>query len=107
MEYGQSRQIIIVIANILIVYFLLKFLIKNYKNITKIVKLSLIMMVSGGISNLLDRILRGYVVDYIDVSEILKYPVFNIADISIVIGGILIVGYIIIKTIKKQENAQK
>lgn len=73
----------------------------------KIVRLSLIMMISGGISNLLDRILRGYVVDYIDVTKILEYPIFNLADIAIVIGGILAVGYIIIRTIKKQENAQK
>lgn len=107
MEYGQNRNIIILIANILIIYFLIRFLIKNYKNMAKIVRLSLIMMISGGISNLLDRILRGYVVDYIDVTKILEYPIFNLADIAIVIGGILAVGYIIIKTIKKQENAQK
>lgn len=107
MEYGQNKQIIIIIANILIIYFILKFLIKNYKNITKIVRLALIMILSGGISNFADRILKGYVVDYIDVTTILRYPVFNIADIAIVIGGILVAVYIIIKTIKKQENAQK
>lgn len=63
------------------------------------------MIISGGISNLIDRIFKGYVVDYIDISQLFNYPIFNIADISIVIGGALIVGYIVVKTIKKQENA--
>lgn len=105
MGYGQNKQILIIIANILIIYFLFKFLIKNYKNITKMVKLPLVMIIAGGLSNLIDRIFRGYVIDYIDITRIIDYPVFNIADISIVTGGILLVGYIIIKTIKKQENS--
>lgn len=68
-------------------------------------KISLIMIISGGTSNLTDRIFRGYVVDYIDINQIFKYPIFNMADISIVLGVILLILYIITKTIKKQENA--
>ena len=105
MVCGKNKQIIIVILNIVIIYFLLKFLIKNHKNIPQLVKIALIMIISGGLSNLIDRIFRGYVVDYIDITKIFDYPVFNIADISVVIGGVLLVGYIIAKTIKKQENA--
>lgn len=105
MEYGQSKQIIIIIANILIIYFLIRFLIKNYKSISQLIKISIIMIISGGTSNLIDRIVRGYVVDYIDINQIFNYPIFNIADISVVGGVILLIGYIIINTIKKQENA--
>lgn len=104
MVYGQNKQIIIIIANIIIIYLLLKFLIKNYKNLVDIVKLFIVMIISGGVSNLIDRIFRGCVVDYIDINQIIKYPVFNIADIFIVIGMALLIGYIVIKTIKKQEN---
>lgn len=104
MVYGQNKQIIIIIANIIIIYLLLKFLIKNYNKLIDIVKLFIVMIISGGVSNLMDRIFRGYVVDYIDINQIIKYPVFNIADMSIVIGMALLIGYIIIKTIKKQEN---
>lgn len=78
---------------------------KNYKKISYIEKIFYSMIISGGLSNLIDRLFRGYVVDYIDVNQIIKYPVFNIADISIVIGCLLLIGYIFIKTIKKQENA--
>lgn len=84
---------------------LLIFLIKNYKKISTLEKIFLIMIISGGTSNLIDRIFRGYVIDYIDINQIFKYPIFNIADISIVLGVTLLILYIITKTIKKQENA--
>lgn len=105
MECGQNKQIIIIIANIIIIYLLLNFLIKNYKNLVEKVKLFIILIISGGISNLIDRTFRGYVVDYIDINQIINYPIFNIADIFIVLGIALIIGYIVIKTIKKQEIA--
>lgn len=61
------------------------------------------MVISGGISNLIDRVFRGYVVDYIDINEIISYPIFNIADISVFIGVILIIGNILLKTIKQEK----
>lgn len=56
---------------------------------------------------MIDRLFRGYVVDYIDTNQIFNYPVFNIADICVVIGVILLIGYIIVQTIKRQENTAK
>ena len=91
--------------NIIVIFIMLTILMKNYKKISYIEKIFYSMIISGGLSNLIDRLFRGYVVDYIDVNQIIKYPVFNIADISIVIGCLLLIGYIFIKTIKKQENA--
>lgn len=45
------------------------------------------LLLGGAVSNLIDRLRFGYVVDYID----LKYlPVFNLADLFIVLGTILI-----------------
>lgn len=105
MVCGQNSQIIIILLDIIILYFLSKILIKHYNNITKVARFAIIAMISGGLSNLIDRIFRGYVIDYIDITKIIDYPIFNIGDISIVIGGILLIGYIIIKTLKKQENS--
>ena len=42
------------------------------------------------ISNCIDRIFRGYVIEYIDFTNILKIPIFNLADICILIGWIAI-----------------
>lgn len=104
---GANKQIIIIIANVAIICIFSYFLIKNYKNISNLVKISITMVMSGGISNLIDRLFRGYVVDYIDINQIFNYPVFNIADVCVVIGVILLIGYIIVQTIKRQENTAK
>ena len=53
------------------------------------VLISLVLILTGGISNLFDRIFRGYVIDFID-TNLLNFPSFNIADISIVIGIVVV-----------------
>ncbi|MGN0594173.1 MAG: signal peptidase II, partial [Hominimerdicola sp.] len=42
----------------------------------------------GGIGNLIDRIRLHEVVDYIQC-DFINFPIFNLADICVVIGGIL------------------
>ncbi len=56
---------------------------KSHNIRTKFVYLCLGLQIGGAIGNLLDRLLLGYVVDFIDVGI---WPVFNMADSSIVIG---------------------
>lgn len=53
--------------------------------------LSYILIVSGAISNLSDRILHGFIIDFIDLHiQNWHFATFNIADISIFIGSILL-----------------
>ena len=47
------------------------------------------LILSGGIGNLIDRIRYGYVVDMFQFEFWRSYPVFNVADMCIVIGAIL------------------
>lgn len=49
---------------------------------------TLAIAMGGGIGNLLDRFIRGYVIDFIDF-KIINFAVFNFADICIVCGGII------------------
>ncbi len=53
---------------------------------------ALVLVVSGGIGNLIDRIFRGYVVDFIDF-RLINFAVFNLADSYVSIGTFLIVIY--------------
>ena len=63
--------------------------------------ISVVLICSGGIGNLIDRIFRGYVVDMLEVTFI-NYPVFNIADICVVCGAILLCIYVLFsKDVKK------
>ena len=53
-------------------------------------KVALVMIISGAIGNLIDRISLGYVRDFL-YFILIDFPIFNIADILVVVGvGILI-----------------
>jgi signal peptidase II len=65
----------------------------NQRNmIDKKTSVSLAMMIAGGISNIIDRIFRGAIFDFITIGS---FPIFNLADSFIVIGWILFVIYLI------------
>lgn len=53
----------------------------------------LFLIQSGALGNFADRITRGYVVDFIYVS-LIDFPIFNLADIYVVTGGILLVLFV-------------
>ncbi len=55
---------------------------------------SIALIFAGAVGNGIDRIFRGYVVDFIETTFI-NFPVFNIADISITIGAALFMIYVI------------
>lgn len=65
---------------------------------------ALTMMFAGAFGNAIDRIFRGFVVDYIQTTFI-TFPVFNIADIGITVGAALLVLYVIL--FDKEDNDAK
>ena len=101
--YGN--RILLIIVSVIALFFLYKFLLKNkeFKNIEVVIYS---MLIGGILGNLFDRIVYGYVIDYLDFYIMgYNYPVFNIADTCIVISVILL----IYDTIKgdKNENRSK
>ena len=73
-----------IIFSILLTYLILK---KKTINILDLYSYSFIL--GGTMGNGIDRILRGFVVDFINLN-IINFPVFNIADISINIGFVFL-----------------
>ncbi len=60
-------------------------------------RITSVMVAAGAIgNNLLDRIIHGYVIDFI-YFELIDFPVFNVADMYIVIGVILLALLIVFK----------
>lgn len=75
-----------IIIIILLIYYLKKHQIKNTIN-----KIAFALVIGGSLGNLIDRIIRGSVVDFIDI-KIFSYnfPIFNLADTFITIGVLLL-----------------
>lgn len=59
-----------------------------------LMRTSLALLISGAFGNAVDRLFRGYVVDFIQTAFI-KFPVFNVADIAITFGAVLLCVYLI------------
>lgn len=82
---------ILSIVTILVCIILGFYFIKNYSSLNTIVKISFTMILAGAIGNLIDRIFRGFVVDFISfrLFSFYDFPVFNVADIFVVLGAFL------------------
>lgn len=88
----QNNQIVFIIVALAATIFGLYYLYK--KEVNLLGKTAIILIISGAIGNLIDRIRLGFVVDYFDFRIIWDY-VFNIADVFVVVGTILLCIYII------------
>ena len=106
--FGMARgsRSIFIIASIIIIGIIIKFLFTQSRSLNRTKKILIAVIISGGIGNLIDRIFRGFVIDYIDITKVINYPVFNLADIMIVIGVIVFAIYII-KDIITENNEKE
>lgn len=85
-----NRILLIFIS--LIALFIIYFLFIKNKELKKIETLIYGMLIGGITGNLFDRVLYGYVIDFLDFKIFnYNYPVFNIADCCIVIAAILLI----------------
>lgn len=95
---GQRILLILIATIILIILF--NYIRKN-KVKEKIDILAFSLIIGGSFGNLIDRIVRGYVVDFLDFKIFgYNFPIFNLADTFIVIGVFLL----LITTIRKEHN---
>ena len=58
-------------------------------------RVSAVLIVAGGIGNMIDRIALGYVVDFIDVSPLFDFAVFNFADCCVTVGAVVMAVYVL------------
>lgn len=94
----KHRTGFFVIIGILIITLILLYLSRMSEN-RRILKAALILQVGGAIGNLIDRVRYGYVIDFLDFRI---WPVFNIADMTIVVGVGLLIYEIIISPEKSK-----
>lgn len=87
---GQGGAKIFALMTLLMIIVALIYIAFKFNKLKDLTVFGIALVISGGIGNLIDRLFRGYVIDYIDFSEIVDFPIFNFADICIVVGVIII-----------------
>lgn len=88
--YFEGAETIFIVLPILITIYLF-YLLKNEDFQDKFSQIALFLIIAGAVGNIIDRIFRGYVVDFIDFHlNGMHWYVFNIADSSVTIGLIFL-----------------
>lgn len=88
----NQTWVFIIIA--IVISFILIYLIYRVYREYRLLALILALILGGAVGNLIDRLVHGVVVDFIDV-QIINFAIFNIADIAITVGTALLVIYVI------------
>ncbi len=98
---GNTKNIVI---TLLIICFILNYVKNQIKYIDEKTSFSLSLILAGGISNLIDRIIKGGVVDFISIKN---FAIINVADFYIVFGLFLFIIFFIINIRKKEYLEEK
>lgn len=93
-SFAGNRWIFVVLTTALIAAILIYMFRKKPQG--KLFYISVALIIGGGIGNLIDRVLFGYVVDYISLSFF--PPVCNFADYCITVGTVLLMVYVLFFT---------
>ncbi|MCL2508530.1 MAG: signal peptidase II [Oscillospiraceae bacterium] len=64
---------------------------------------SFVMIVAGGLGNLIDRVLRGFVIDYIE-PLFMNFAVFNFADALVTLGAFAMIAYLLVDIVSSLKK---
>jgi len=90
---------IVVLIGVVVVLF-------NSKVCSRVLIWGLALIIAGGVGNLIDRMARGFVIDYLNFSALGGFPVFNLADCFVVVGTAMVVYYLLFLDGKKPAGNQ-
>ena len=86
--FDNNRYFVLILSALIIIGFIVYILKNTPKN--KLEKIAYAFILGGALGNFLNRFIYGYVVDFIDIKIFgYDYPIFNLADLFIVIGVII------------------
>lgn len=95
-----KQTLLIVMTSIMLVCVLALLLLRKMNPWERV---SWMLILGGGVGNLIDRVLNGEVVDYINVL-FMNFAVFNFADICITTGVIMLMLWVVYDSIKKDKE---
>ncbi|HAS37651.1 MAG TPA: signal peptidase II [Ruminococcaceae bacterium] len=101
-SFSQSTTLLTVVTGAVILAGIILIAAKKIKS--KFYLTCAVLIISGGLGNLIDRIFRGYVVDFIDV-QFTDFAVFNFADILVTVGSIALMVYVIVDIFRDRKKS--
>ena len=104
--YGVNTNstIMYILTNLIVAIIAFQFITSQNQFVDKKIKVFLSLIIAGGISNCIDRVFRGYVLEFIDFTDFLNVPILNLADIFILIGWIAMAAIFASFTAKELKN---
>lgn len=100
----SGKQTFLIAITIIMLAVLLYLLIAK-KITNRLAFLSFVLIIAGGVGNLIDRMTQHYVVDFIQLSFWKSFPIFNVADCCVTVGVILFCLYILFFDRKPEEKS--
>lgn len=100
-EWGRVFLIVLTSIAMLVILYLLFF---RRGSMNRLCYASLLLIEAGGIGNLIDRVLNGYVVDFF-ATTFINFAIFNVADCFISVGFAFLVLYYILEERKHRRAA--
>lgn len=86
----KDQQLLLILITFVILAGMIGYMIKAIKTEAPIVvKLAYISIISGAVGNFIDRARLNYVIDFLEF-KFIRFPVFNVADVLVVVGVILL-----------------
>ena len=102
----EGKTVALTVVSVICAAVLLFFIFYSYKFRNLWLRSALILILSGAIGNIIDRIALGYVRDFV-YFELINFAVFNFADSCLTIGTIVLIIYIIFFYSKDEKLAKE
>ena len=105
-SYGVNTNstLMYILTNLIVAIIAFQFITSQNQFVDKKIKIFLSFIIAGGISNCIDRLFRGYVLEFIDFTDFLNIPILNLADIFILIVWIAMAAIFASFTAKELKN---
>ena len=105
----QDHRWVFMVTSTVAIVAIMIYLAKNRKSLHPISVIAFTLIVAGGVGNMIDRVLIGYVVDFINFLFI-DFPVFNFADMCVTVGAVLMIVWLLfvdLPAAAREEKAKK
>ncbi len=96
-----DKQILLQVLTAVLLIAVIVYAVIKRKALTKPELVSLALIAGGGLGNFVSRLVKGYVVDFMNIHII---PVFNVADIGITVGCLLLIITVFVSGKKKTDG---